>query len=148
MTLIAVTTTRSPHHIAGHDDADAPTSTQTLYEKKCHMETVISWPSGLPADHHRGAMVALGRARDRDTFVAREDFNLPRFAVLARSKLEAPIDYQINIAPASVDNYDLTALAAITTAATLGICSSSSPGASCPSDCANGRIGFDQWNSV
>src|SRR5262245_65387404 len=32
-----------------------------------------------------------------------------------------------------------------TIAATLGTSSSISPGASCPSDCANGRTGSDQW---
>src|SRR5262249_12152975 len=35
-----------------------------------------------------------------------------------------------------------------TTAATLGTSSSISPGASCPSDCANGRTGSDQWELV
>src|SRR5262245_33306824 len=35
-----------------------------------------------------------------------------------------------------------------TIAATLGTSSSISPGASCPSDCANGRTGSDQWELV
>src|SRR5262249_43436590 len=35
-----------------------------------------------------------------------------------------------------------------TIAATPGTSSSISPGASCPSDCANGRTGFDQWDLV
>src|SRR6516162_9810692 len=35
-----------------------------------------------------------------------------------------------------------------TIAATLGTSSSTSPGASCPSDCANGRTGSDQWELV
>jgi hypothetical protein len=30
----------------------------------------------------------------------------------------------------------------------LGTSSSISPGASCPSDCANGRTGSDQWELV
>src|SRR6516162_1952012 len=35
-----------------------------------------------------------------------------------------------------------------TIAVTLGTSSSISPGASCPSDCANGRTGSDQWELV